>query len=181
MNKRQKVVLARIAAVLLAGIARLWLATLRIRMVTADGRVHPADPAVSRYVYAFWHEAMLAPLATRPKAQVLISQATDGELIAQIIQRLGLGVIRGSTARNGSQALLEMIRGGNSTHLAITPDGPRGPRRELKAGLIMVAAQAQIPIVPIGVGFTRAWRAAVGTVLRSPSRSARWWGSLASR
>jgi lysophospholipid acyltransferase (LPLAT)-like uncharacterized protein len=54
-----------------------------------------------------------------------------------------------------------MIRGGNQAeHLAITPDGPRGPRRELKAGIVMVAAQTGLPIVPIGVGFTRAWRAA---------------------
>jgi lysophospholipid acyltransferase (LPLAT)-like uncharacterized protein len=73
---------------------------------------------------------------------------------------MGIGVVRGSTARGGAQALMDMIRGaGNGLHLAITPDGPRGPRRELKPGLIVVATQTGDPIVPMGIGFTRAWRA----------------------
>jgi lysophospholipid acyltransferase (LPLAT)-like uncharacterized protein len=56
---------------------------------------------------------------------------------------------------------MEMIRGGaGDLHLAITPDGPRGPRRELKPGIVMVASQTGMAIVPIGIGFTRAWRAA---------------------
>ncbi|MDX1946334.1 MAG: lysophospholipid acyltransferase family protein [Pirellulaceae bacterium] len=159
MTKRQKIALARVLAFLLAGMIRLWLATMRVRMVSADGQSHPADPSQARYIYAFWHETLLAPLVMRTQVRVLISHATDGELIARVIQRLGLGVIRGSTARNGSQALLEMIRGGDGeSHLAITPDGPRGPRRELKSGLVMVSSLAEMPVVPIGVGFTRAWR-----------------------
>jgi lysophospholipid acyltransferase (LPLAT)-like uncharacterized protein len=52
-----------------------------------------------------------------------------------------------------------MIRSGGGDHLGITPDGPRGPRRELKPGAIMVASQSGLPIVPIGIGFARAWRA----------------------
>src|SRR4029079_19053493 len=109
---------------------RLWISTMRVRMVSADGRMHPVDPNESQFIYAFWHEGLLAPLATRPKIRVLISQHTDGELIAQIVERLGIGVIRGSTARGGCQALLEMIRSAEgNTHLGITPDGPRGPRR----------------------------------------------------
>jgi lysophospholipid acyltransferase (LPLAT)-like uncharacterized protein len=159
MKRKQRLRLMRLAAWLLAGLIGLWLRTMRIRTVSADGRQHPVDPATQRYFYAFWHEALLAPLATGAKARVLISTHTDGELIAGICQRLGVGVIRGSTAKAGSAALLEMIRGDDSTHLAITPDGPRGPRRELKPGLVMVASQAGIPIVPLGIGFTRAWRA----------------------
>jgi lysophospholipid acyltransferase (LPLAT)-like uncharacterized protein len=45
-----------------------------------------------------------------------------------------------------------------TTHLGITPDGPRGPRRELKAGVVMVASQSGLPIVPVGIGFVSAWR-----------------------
>jgi lysophospholipid acyltransferase (LPLAT)-like uncharacterized protein len=151
----------RFVALLAAMLIRVWMSTMRVRVVSADGQAHPVDPAQARYIYAFWHEALLAPLVTRPKARVLISQHADGELIAQVCGFVGLGVVRGSTARGGSQALLEMIRGGQGgEHLAITPDGPRGPRRELKAGIIMVAAQTGLPIVPIGVGYTRAWRAA---------------------
>jgi lysophospholipid acyltransferase (LPLAT)-like uncharacterized protein len=159
MKRQHRLRLMRIAASLLAGIIWLWMRTMRIRMVSADGLRHPVDPSVQRYFYAFWHEALLAPLATPTRVRVLISTHADGELIARICLRLGVGVIRGSTARSGSSALLEMIRGDDDAHLAITPDGPRGPRRELKPGLVMVASQAGLPIVPIGIGFTRAWRA----------------------
>lgn len=132
---------------------------MRVRIVTADGQRHPADPTERRFIYAFWHEGLLAPLATRPKIRVLISQHTDGEVISQICLRLGIGVIRGSTARGGCQALLEMIRDTDgSAHLGITPDGPRGPRRELKAGVVMIASQSGLAIVPAGIGFVRAWR-----------------------
>src|SRR4029078_1733071 len=97
------------------------------RIIAADGRTHPADPLIERFIYAFWHEGLLAPRATKPKIRVLISQPTDGELIAQICERLGIGVIRGSTARGGCQALLEMIRSaGGGKPLGITADSPRG-------------------------------------------------------
>lgn len=138
---------------------RLWMSTMRKRIVSFDGREHPTDPRVERFIYTFWHEGLLAPLATRPKIRVLISQHTDGEFIAQVCQRLGIGVVRGSTARGGCQALLEMIRDDDdSMHLGITPDGPRGPRRKLKPGAVMVASQSGMAIVPVGIGFVRAWR-----------------------
>jgi len=159
MKLRHPLVL-RIVAALAALLVRLWMSTTRVRTHCGDGQPHPLDPADGRMIYAFWHETLLAPIAVRPQARVLISQHRDGELIAQVCQWLGLGVIRGSTARGGSQALLEMIRGDNDgSHLAITPDGPRGPRRELKPGVVMVASQTGLPIVLIGIGFTRAWRA----------------------
>jgi len=51
-----------------------------------------------------------------------------------------------------------MLQSGQSAYLAITPDGPRGPRRQVQPGLIYVAARTGLPIVPIGFGFQRAWR-----------------------
>jgi lysophospholipid acyltransferase (LPLAT)-like uncharacterized protein len=152
--------LIRYVTALVAWIIRLWMSTMRYRVVSADGQKHPSDRPGARYVYAFWHEGLLAPLATpRPRIKVLISQHTDGEFIAQICERLGIGVIRGSPARGGSQALLNMIRDADdSANLGITPDGPRGPRRELKPGVVMVASQSGLPIVLIGIGFAKAWR-----------------------
>jgi len=146
-------------AAAVALLIRLWMSTMRSRIVSADGGEHPADPHLQRYLYTFWHEALLAPLVTRPKIRVLISQHTDGEFIAQVCQRLRIGVIRGSTARGGCQALLAMIRDQDeSMHLGVTPDGPRGPRRKLKPGAVMVASRSGLPIVPVGIGFVRAWR-----------------------
>ena len=66
--------------------------------------------------------------------------AADGALIADTIENMGFRTIRGSSTRGGKEALLQMSRtGGND--LAITPDGPKGPRHRVKNGLIYVAAK----------------------------------------
>jgi lysophospholipid acyltransferase (LPLAT)-like uncharacterized protein len=151
--------LIRLTALGLAWTIRLVLSTLRIRIASVGNRPHPIDPNVERAIYVFWHESMLAPLTRRCPARVLISHHADGELIAQVCAKMNVGVVRGSTARGGSQALLEMIRLDDAAHLAITPDGPRGPRREFQLGPIMLASLTGMPIVPFGVGYTSAWRA----------------------
>jgi lysophospholipid acyltransferase (LPLAT)-like uncharacterized protein len=150
--------LIRLAAFLAAHVARLWLATVRIRARAADGRMHPTNPDEARCIYAFWHESLLAPAKVHTHVKVLVSQSADGELIAQVCQHLGLGTIRGSSKRGGTQALLQLIRHGDNAHLALTPDGPRGPRRQIKSGIVLLASLSGLPVVPIGVGFTRAWR-----------------------
>ncbi len=148
----------RLAAFSAAGLVRLWLSTLRAHARSSDGRVHPPDPDVERLIYAFWHESFLAPAKIRVPVKVLISQSADGELIAQICRHLGLGTIRGSSKRGGAQALLQLLRDGANSHLAITPDGPRGPRRQVKTGIVLLASLSGLPVVPLGVGFDRAWR-----------------------
>lgn len=142
-----------------AAALRLLLSTLSYRYVAADGAEHPADPDQERFLYLFWHESLLAPARRPARVNVLISYHTDGEIITQICRKLGIGVVRGSTKRRGGQALLELLRCSRDAHLAITPDGPRGPRRRVQAGAIFVASHTGLPIVPLGVGFSRAWRA----------------------
>lgn len=158
--KLRSPLLIRLVAALGSLLIRAWISTMRACAVSLDGRQHPTDPSKEKYIFAFWHDGLLAPLVIRTKVRVLISEHADGELIAQVCQHLGIGVVRGSSARGGLRALLEMIRtAGSPAHLGITPDGPRGPRRELQAGIIMVASQTGIPILPFGVGFSRVWRA----------------------
>jgi lysophospholipid acyltransferase (LPLAT)-like uncharacterized protein len=113
-----------------------------------------------RYLYAFWHENMLllAYLYARADVCVLISQHADGELIADVCRHLGLRTVRGSTTRGSVEALRRMLRLARKGHLAITPDGPRGPRRRVQPGVVYLAARTGLPIVPVGVGYRRAWR-----------------------
>jgi lysophospholipid acyltransferase (LPLAT)-like uncharacterized protein len=140
-------------------VLRAWMGTVRKRVAFSGDRRHPTDPTVERFIYAFWHESLLAPTKIAADVKVLVSQSADGELIAQVCRRLGVGVIRGSTNRGGASGLLGMLRQDNRSHLAITPDGPRGPRRKVKPGTAFLASHSGLPVVPIGVGFTRAWRA----------------------
>jgi lysophospholipid acyltransferase (LPLAT)-like uncharacterized protein len=151
--------LIRLASWLGAALVRLLLLTVRKRVVFAGEVRHPSDPLRQRFLYTFWHESLLALASQRTSVNVLISLHADGEIITQICQALGIGVIRGSTTRRGGAALLEMLHRGRDAHLAITPDGPRGPRRTFQVGAIYIASRTGLPVVPIGVGYAHAWRA----------------------
>src|SRR5260370_6652572 len=149
--------LIRLLGFLGAWLIRGWMGTVRYCFAFAD-KVHPADVRRERFIYAFWHEAILFPAATRAKIHILISQHADGELIARMCRHLGHGVVRGSSTRGGGIALLELLRCSKRSHLAVTPDGPRGPRRQVKMGAIFMASITGLPIVPLGIGFSKAWR-----------------------
>ena len=144
-----------------AGSLRIWIGTLRYRYRHLGPDV-PARGLVrgQRYLFAFWHEylLLLAYHYARPDILVLISRHADGQLIAEICRHLGFGLIRGSTTGGGVEAVRCMLHAAHEAHVAITPDGPRGPRRQVQLGLIYVAAKSGLPIVPIGLAFRRAWR-----------------------
>ncbi|HKK93300.1 MAG TPA: lysophospholipid acyltransferase family protein, partial [Longimicrobiales bacterium] len=77
----------------------------------------------------------------------------------RVLQRLGYGTARGSSTRGGVRALRELLRAGRSGRvLAVTPDGPQGPREVMKTGPLVLAGRSGVPIIPIGVGMSRAWR-----------------------
>ena len=112
-------------------------------------------------IYVFWHGRLL-PLIHVHRQQgivVLVSEHRDGDLIARLLHHFGFGTVRGSSTRGGVQGLKGLIRAARAGwDLAITPDGPRGPNRELKHGALTVARMTGLPLVPVGVGVTSAWR-----------------------
>lgn len=136
-----------------AALVRLIGCTWRVREI---GLLH-AETARGEgggVLFTLWHEHLfpLAFLGRNLGIVVLISQHRDGELIAHTVQRLGFGTVRGSTTRGGFRALIEMARLGRAgSQLAITPDGPRGPRRSAQVGGLIIAQRSGIPLVPIGV------------------------------
>lgn len=131
------------------------LATVRFRVMTPL----PAD-AVQPIIYTLWHGRLL-PLTYFHRGKriaTLISQSSDGEYIARVVERWGYTAIRGSSSRGGSSALREMVKLARTGRaLAITPDGPRGPRQKLKAGVLTLAQLTGEPIVPLSASATRAW------------------------
>jgi len=144
----------------LSTVIRCWLCTLRFRFEFDDPSVDPRSCAI-KGVYIFWHEGMLFPAYSHAHRgfSVLISQHRDGELIARILKHLGIDSVRGSTTRNGLSALRGLMREGKVSHLAITPDGPQGPRRIIQPGAIYLASRTGMPIVPAGFAFKKCWRA----------------------
>ena len=109
-------------------------------------------------IYAVMHGQLLLStyLYRGNRVAVMISRHGDGELIAQIAERLGFKAARGSSSRNGAKASLEMVRSCADRPWAITPDGPRGPRGSVAPGVVWLAARGGRPIVPVGVAASRA-------------------------
>lgn len=138
-----------------------WMSTLNYRAAAyAEG----ADPAMEDFagpaIFIFWHEYIPVPLYLRPNARlaVLLSQHQDAELLSQAAHFAGLETVRGSTHRGATSALKTMLTAGRGRNLAITPDGPRGPRRHLAPGCIYLSSRLQIPLILLGVGYDRPWR-----------------------
>jgi lysophospholipid acyltransferase (LPLAT)-like uncharacterized protein len=154
-------VLVKVLGFAAAWLVRLWIGTLRYRYRPLGPNLDPNQPRFQgRYLYAFWHENILMPAYAygRRDIWVLISQHADGQLIAETCRHLRFKAVRGSTTRGGIEAVRNMVRAGRFAHLAVTPDGPRGPRRRVQPGLVFLAAKTGLPIVPIGISFDRPWR-----------------------
>ena len=112
-------------------------------------------------IFVFWH-GLLLPLVhvhRHDGTVVLVSEHRDGNYIAGILHHFGFGTVRGSSTRGGVRGFKGLIRAARKgLDLAITPDGPRGPNRELKPGALAAARMTGLPLVPVGVGVTSAWR-----------------------
>ncbi|TVP42228.1 MAG: DUF374 domain-containing protein [Gemmatimonadales bacterium] len=112
-------------------------------------------------IFLFWHSRILplAHLHRNEGAVVLISRHRDGELIARLVERRGFRTVRGSSSRGGARGLRGLLRAlREGSDLAITPDGPRGPARRLKAGPLLAAQRSGAPLILVGAGARRAWR-----------------------
>jgi lysophospholipid acyltransferase (LPLAT)-like uncharacterized protein len=115
------------------------------------------------FVLAFWHGRMLGALSAHRQSpiRVLVSEHRDGELIARVLEANGVDTIRGSTTRGGARALLQLVASLKQGHtIAITPDGPRGPRHVVAPGLFAAAHRAGAAIVPMAVAASRSWQLA---------------------
>lgn len=112
-------------------------------------------------VFALWHGRLL-PCSYYHRGErlaTLISQHRDGDYIAGVVEGWwGYHAIRGSSSRGAAAAMrgiVRVLRQGQA--IAITPDGPRGPRQEMKPGLLAAAQLAEVPVIPVSAGADRAW------------------------
>ncbi len=148
----------RSVALLVSWVVRVWLSTLSYRIVLDDGST-PPRLTMRRGVYLFWHEMLLFPTAYVGSGfAVLISRHADGELIGQVVRMMGGHAVRGSTNKAGLTALRTLMRTGRIRHLAITPDGPRGPRRVVQPGAVYLASKTGMPLIVVGFGVRDCWR-----------------------
>lgn len=112
-------------------------------------------------VLGVWHEAFL-PLVHEHvgrNTHAAASMSFDGELGARFVGHFGIEVVRGSSSRGGSEVIANLTAtAGRVPCLALTMDGPRGPRRVAKPGVMILAARLQLPIFVCAFVAKRVWR-----------------------
>ena len=146
-------------------LARTW------RIEVAEGREHldalraGGPPAI----LAFWHDRVMlgayytgARLARAQGVDVtaLTSRSGDGELVARVMRCWGARIVRGSSSAGGREAMWA-LRAGIRRHGSspiLVPDGPRGPARRLKRGIIVLARMSGAPVLAMGFASDQRWR-----------------------
>jgi lysophospholipid acyltransferase (LPLAT)-like uncharacterized protein len=142
---------------LVRGLARTW------RKQALHGERREASLASGKScIGVLWHGRMMVAASQfrDVDVRVLVSMSGDGQLAVDFLERLGYGTLRGSTSKAGSRALREMLGTlRDSVTVAITPDGPRGPRHAVSRGPAFLARETGLTILPVGFGVDRAWYA----------------------
>ena len=119
-------------------------ATWRVEIRHPD-RWRAIQSAPGPRLMLLWHEALLPLLMTHGHQgiTVVVSRARDGRYLQQVATALGFGVIEGSSHRGRVGAMRGTVRAFETDRLvAVTPDGPRGPRRVIKPGALAALQQA---------------------------------------
>lgn len=146
---------------LIASVVRNWMGTLDYQASLQDPTVDPIHPEFrSPVIFLNWHEyiPLLFYLRGHCNTSMLLSQHQDAEYLSQAARHMGFSTIRGSSTRGGVAALKKIFREARAMNLAITPDGPKGPRRKMAQGAIYLSSRLNIPLIAIGLGFDRPWR-----------------------
>ena len=147
----------RLAAWLIVAMIRAVALTLRFRWRDSSG--HLVGPVPGTAIYCAWHNRLVLSMvayhgyikkhkSTRGIA-AMVSASKDGGFLTAILECFNVQPVRGSSSRRGPQALLELTTWAERGYdLAITPDGPRGPRYQVQDGVMSLAQVTGLPIIP---------------------------------
>jgi len=152
--------LNRLLSYIATAALRLLFLTVRVthHRMAAEATPYVRPKGQQRYTFCMWHDhIVLAVFSLRTwNLAGLISQHRDGGYLADSVLISGIQPVRGSTSRGGAEAVAEILSQ-PELHLAMTPDGPRGPRRTMKEGIIFIASRSRRPIVPTALTADRFW------------------------
>lgn len=138
---------------------RLWLSTLRIHANRPS-----VDDADGGLIIVLWHErlfvsGLVARRYFRRPVNALVSTSKDGGWLVAFFQMMGLKSVRGSSNRRGAAALMTLtrvVKGGE--HAGVTPDGPKGPVRLCKPGVVTLAKLTGRPLLLLGLDYRSCFR-----------------------
>lgn len=132
----------------------LW-ASLRLEVFGSE-HVAAAYEKHGQVIMSFWHNRLLLfPYAYRYQMQLhrlvaMVSRSHDGQLVAGFLERFGFRTLRGSSSQGGMAIFSQAVRMAREGYdIAISPDGPRGPRYQVQPGIIKLAQMTGLPILPV--------------------------------
>ena len=113
-------------------------------------------------ILSCWHGQLLTPLMhlMNKKFYGLAGMNKDGELISKIGKKLGWKMLRGSSSKGGSKIFVEIVKilRQPPSLVGITPDGPTGPEKIPKPGVIKAAQKTGALIIPVSAISTKNWQ-----------------------
>ncbi len=126
---------------------------------------YPAPMDNENFILSFWHGDLITqPLNYQTfkkngQVKAMISEHSDGEIIRRTVEALGIGSLSGSSTRGGAKALLGAIKAlQNGIDVAITPDGPKGPKHTIADGIVMIAQKTNARVVCFGSKASNYWQ-----------------------
>ncbi|MDW7772470.1 MAG: lysophospholipid acyltransferase family protein [Desulfobulbaceae bacterium] len=151
---------------LYVGLSRLWFSTCRLTI--RDAQYIEEAKEQGAVIVPFWHYSifyMFHHLQQYPGV-ALVSASRDGEYIARIAERLNFETVRGSSHRQGVQAMKKLLKAMKAgRHVGIVADGSQGPARVMQPGAVYLASKTGAPIFPI------VWAVDRGKIFRSWDRT----------
>ena len=143
-------------------IKTLYLTVRRDEIVFDPDTIAYHEHVRERDLYCTWHDSIVMPLFhSQPyHMAALVRGHQDGSYLAESMRFLRVTPVRGSSGKRGVNGLRSAITATQDFHITITPDGPRGPRREMKDGIVFLAAKSECAIVPMAFRVSRCWRIA---------------------
>lgn len=147
MNKYLK----KIGLKFLPLLINLLIKTLRIK-------IHNKPSDDKNYIFIFWHSQMLLGwwLFKNRRAAALVSKSKDGDILNRVLLNWNYKVIRGSSSKGGKEAINDIAEFVNKNNSAVlTPDGPRGPAKEIKNGALIISNRCGLPVIPVKIIYQR--------------------------
>ncbi len=135
------------------------LATFILRAISVTWRYKiVGQKSKSPAIIAFWHGQMLPvwKYFAKDKPYAVVSQSKDGTVLTHLLECWGYHVLRGSSSKGSKEVLAGMVSSAGKSYLLITPDGPRGPINEFKAGAAVVSQRSGVPFQLCGVRMNHA-------------------------
>ena len=143
-------------------IVRFYLRFIRLAVIDEDKPVTLMENG-GKVIVALWHQRFFGVIRYAERFSMyqpsaIVSRSRDGDIISQVIVRIGYRPIRGSSSRGGKEALTALVEDLARNPCAIhAVDGPQGPKCIVKPGLIRMAQLTRAAIFPLYISVERAW------------------------